>query len=123
MEKGGRRGAGCDEREDLWVRQSDPPDPMRQAPQIVLPVVRRGRHVDVGVALELVDDQFDDAVRQVLSAGDISVAGHRIDAEVGTKSPHAVGCRGCIGWRWTLSLPSMSLPGGSRVAPRCATLR
>ena len=45
--------------------------------------------MDVGVAVELVDDQFDDAVQQNLFAGDVAVEGHRIDAEVGTKSPHA----------------------------------
>src|SRR3712207_1725282 len=82
----GRRPRG-DEREDGRVGDGDPPDPVREPLQVVLPAVL-GRQVHLRVAVELVDDQFHDAVEQVVAAGDVPVQRHPLDAEVGAHAAH-----------------------------------
>ena len=59
-----------------------PPHPVREALQVVIPLVGREVHVR---AVEIVDDQFDDAVQQVFPPLDVVIQRHSLDAEVGAQ--------------------------------------
>jgi hypothetical protein len=72
------------------VGEGDPPDPVRQPLKVVLPAVL-GRQVDLRVAVELVDDQLHDAVEEVVTAGDVPVQRHPLDAQVRAHPAHREG--------------------------------
>ncbi len=89
-----RRGGwpGRDEREHLRVREGDPPDPVGEALQVVLPGV--GGQVHVRVPVEVVDDQFHDAVEQVFPAVHVVVQRHCLHTELHPRGSASSGAAG-----------------------------
>lgn len=60
------------------MAQGQAPYPVGQPAQVVLPAVVQ-LQVDLGVGVQLVDDQVNDAVEQAFPAGHVPVQRHRFD--------------------------------------------
>ena len=67
--------------------ECDPADAVRQALQVVLPAVL-GVQVHLGIVVQGLQHRVDDAVQQVLPAGDVPVQGHRLDPEERPEPAH-----------------------------------
>lgn len=67
--------------------QRDPPDPVREPLEVVLPTMLGAlRHVRI--AGPTVDDTFDHRIQQLLAAGHVSVQRHRLDPQHRAKPSH-----------------------------------
>jgi len=63
------------------------PQAVGEAPQVVLPPAVGGQQ-HLGVGVELVDGQVDDAVDQAIAVGEVVVERHGLDVELAAQAAH-----------------------------------